>query len=270
MNKKSRLSDNPAEVPTQLHRVTRLLHRAQSCLPSAQGKAPTYAELEVWTGVAERTIKDWFNNHGRPTAEFLLQLLERIPDPQRQALLASACRVSPALASPRLNCDQTLISRLKSTVLQSHGLVYLQGGDDEDRTFVLTALGHAFLELTARPHTLTGLDAHEPDWFVPLPGVTYLGNLFPPRELLRAAREHWPKMAGSGAQMTVFNALGVMLGEFQRALQALTAQSLVIIADSARIKPAVLKRASRGPVQIITLSQHPDDNQRQILSLEAF
>jgi hypothetical protein len=226
--------------------------------------------LEEWTGVAERTVKDWCNNKGRPSAEFVLQLLERIPEMQRDQILASAYRLYPTLEHPRLKCDQTIVSRLKSIVCHPRGLVFIQGGDDESRTFLLTAMGHAFLGLTARTHTLAGLDAHEPDWFVPLPGVRYLRNLFQPAELRQVARDNWPELPAGGSQLAVFNAMGVMLGDFQRQIKALTVGCPVIVAEEAQVKPSVLKRASRGPVHIITISKHPDNGKGIAVGLEAW
>ena len=253
----------------QLTRVTRLLRRAQDCLHSADGATPTYAELEEWTGVAERTIKDWCSNRGRPTAEFVLQLLERVPEKQREQVLASAYRVFPTLEHSRLKCDQTIISRLKTMICQRSGLVFIQGGNDESRTFLLTAMGHTFLGLTARPHELVGLDAHEPDWFVPLPGMRYLHNLFQPVELLRVAKESWPKVPVGGSQLVLLNAMSILMGDFQEQIKILSARCPVIIADAAQVKSSVLKHASRGPVDIVTVSQHPENGKGIALALKA-
>jgi hypothetical protein len=269
MNENSDPQARTPEDKSQLARVTRLLHRAQDSLHSALGTPPTYEELEEWTGVAERTIKDWCNNKGRPTAEFVLQLLERIPERQRDQILASAYRLYPSLEHPRLKCDQTIVSRLKTIVRQPCGMVFIQGGDDESRTLLLTAMGHAFLGLTARPHGLAGLDAHEPDWFVPLPGVRYLRNLFQPVALLQVAKDNWPKFLASGSQLVVFNAMGVMMGDFHRQIKALTVRCPVIVADAAQVKPSVLKRASRGPIHIITVSKHPENSKGIAIALEA-
>jgi hypothetical protein len=269
MNEKSSPQNPRPELKSQLTRVTRLLHRAQDSVHSALGSAPTYQELEEWTGVAEGTIKYWFSNRGEPTAEFVLQFLERIPERQRDQILASAYRVYPSLEHPRLKCDQTCISWLKTIACEQRGLVFIQGSDDESRTFVLTALGQAFLGLTERPHQLAGLDAHKPDWFVPLPGVRYLGNLFQPVKLLQAARDHWPKVQARGARLVVLNTIGVLAADLQRQIKPLTASCPVIVAEAAPVKPAVLKRAAHGPVHIITLAKPPENAKGIALTIEA-
>ena len=269
MNEKSHPQNHQPDGKSQLTRVTHLLHCTQDCLHSALGTSPTYKELEEWTGVAQSTIKDWCNNKGRPTAEFVLQLLERIRERQRDHILASAYRLYPTLEHPRLRCDQTIASYLKTIVRQPGGLVFIEGDDDESRTLLLTAMGHAFLGQKARPHRLAGLDAHEPDWFVPLPGVQYLGNLFQPAKLLQVARDNWPKFPASGSQLVVFNAIGVMLADFQPQIKALTVRCPVIVAEAAQVKASVLKRASRGPVHIITVSKHPENGKGIAIGIKA-
>jgi hypothetical protein len=269
MNEKSSPQSHTPGAQTQLTRITRLLQRAQDSIHSALGTSPSYSELEEWTGVPEGTIKYWFNNKGLPSAEFLLQLLERIAEKQRHDLLDSACRIYPSLEHPRLKCDHTILSRLRTIVSHSDGLVIVQGANDESRTFMLTTLGHAFLGLTASPHSLLGLDAHEPDWFVPLPGVRYFGNLFQPAQLLQAARDNWPKLQTRGAKLVLLNAIGVLMADFRRPIKALTARCPVIIAEAAQVKPSLLKRASHGPVHIITVSKHPENAKGIAVSIEA-
>jgi hypothetical protein len=269
MNEKSSLQTRTANNNAPLTRVTRLLNRAKDSLHSALGVAPAYTELEQWTGVPEGTIKYWYNNQGLPTAEFVLELLERIPEKQRHEILDSAYRVHPSLEHPRMKCDHTVISRLKTIICQPRGLVFVQGGNDEYRTFLVTAMGHAFLGLTARPHQLAGLDAHEPDWFVPLPGVRYFNNLFQPEKLLESARENWPKVQARGSQLIVINAMGIVAGNFQQQIKALTARHPVIIAEAAQLKPSLLKKASHGPVHIVTVSKHPENAKGIAIAIEA-
>jgi hypothetical protein len=269
MNEKSSPQSRTSGAQSQLTRVARLLLRTRDSLHSALGSSPTYLELEEWTGMAEGTIKDWCNNKGRPVAEFVLQLLERVPEKQRHEIVDSACRVFPTLDHPRLKCDQTIISRLKAIVCQPRGLVFIQGGNDESRTFVLTAMGHAFLGLTARPHRLAGLDAHEPDWFVPLPGVRYFPNLFQPAKLLQAAGDNWPTVQFSGSRLVVLNAMGVVIGGFHRQIKTLTSRCPVIVAEAAQLKPSLLKQASQGPLHIISVFKHLENAKGIAVAIEA-
>jgi len=45
--------------------------------------------------------------------------------------------------------------------------------------FLIAALGHSFQGLIQLPRRVFGVDVHAADWFVRVPGVTYLGNIFP-------------------------------------------------------------------------------------------
>jgi hypothetical protein len=110
MNEKANSNSNEASSIAQLKRVTRILRRVQSSLHNARGKSPSYDEVEELTGIPAGTVKDWFANNGRPTAEFLLQLLERIPERTRCEILTQAWRLCPTLDHPRLECDQTVIA----------------------------------------------------------------------------------------------------------------------------------------------------------------
>jgi hypothetical protein len=175
-------------------------------------------------------------------------------------MINSVCRVWPSLGHRRVKCDQTVLSLLKTIVCQPHGLILVQGGNDESRTFLVAALGNAFLDLTARPHSLTGIDIHEPDWFAPLPGVCYLHNMFQPAKVLEAVREHWPSTQLHGAQLIVLNGLEVVLVDFCKQLKALTARCLVIVSETGSIKPALLKRCSAGPIHLVTVSAHPENS----------
>ena len=90
----------PHESIPQLTRTTLLLRRLRAALQGRAGLTPSYLDMEEWTGVAEGTLKDWFNNKGRPTAEFLLQLLDRTPEEIRHQILATTCKPWPTLAHP--------------------------------------------------------------------------------------------------------------------------------------------------------------------------
>jgi hypothetical protein len=225
--------------------------------------------MEEWTGMAEGTIKDWFNNKGRPTAEFALQLLERIPEKARHENLESACRLCTTFEHPRLKCDQTILSLLRTIICQPRGLTVIQGGNDESRTFLVAAMGHSYLGLTERPHRVAGLDVHATDWFVPVPGVHYLNNLFQADRLREAAFANWPEVPVRGTQLVLLNGISCALVDFQSRLRALTAKCPVIIAEVASIKPSLLKRTAHGPIHVITVSKHPDNGKGIAVAIEA-
>src|SRR5690348_16625098 len=129
MNENTSIGSFSVDSEPNLSRVTRMLRRAQASLQGATGGAPSYKELEEWTGVAEETVRDWFNNKGRPTAEFIIQCLERLSQSTRHGILDQVCRVFPTLEGSRLKCDQTIISLVKTILRQPRGLTIIQGGN---------------------------------------------------------------------------------------------------------------------------------------------
>jgi hypothetical protein len=255
-----------AEVPAQDReprntRATLTLRRLQSALTGRSAKPVGYRDIEGWTGVAEGTIKDWFNNRGRPTAEILICLLERDPPIElRHQVLNSACRTWPSLDSPRLACDQTVISRLRTLVCQPNGLIFIQGGTDETRTYLLTAMANAFLNLAARPRRVSGIDVHEPDWFVPVPHVEYLRNEFQPARLREAVE---PRMNGARNQLVVLNGIWAAVTSLRGAIGTLVAHSPVIVADRETMEVSQRRKFAKVPGNLITISR-PAERERGI------
>ena len=232
------------------------------------GRAPAYGDMEEWTGVAEGTLKDWFGNKGRPTAEFLLHMFERLPEKPRHEILDGACRVWPTLDHSRLKCDQTIISRLKTVVTQNSGLTFIQGGNDENRTFLLTAMGHSFLGLTERPHRVGGIDVHDPDWFVPVTGVHYLGNVFQIAQVQEAARGLWSEIRAGKTRLVLLNLIWSTVPELQYQIRALARQCPVIVADAVPMKPAQLRHLVTS-ANLITVSPSPENKKGILVELQA-
>lgn len=249
---------NKADDPIiHLTRSTVILRRLRAAIQGRAGKAPSHIDLEEWTGVPEGTIKDWFNNKGRPTIDFLIQLLERAPQRARHEMLDASCRALPLLEDSRLQCDQTVISQLKAIIGQRTGIIWVQGVSDEARTFVATALGNTFLSLTERPRRVTGFDVHEPDWFVPVPGVKYLGNSFEAGALREAVRQRWGQLGPGRSQLILLNGIWSSLHELQKEIPALARRHPVIIAETTAPAIPRLKRLGALPQFVISVSKEP-------------
>ena len=212
----------------------------------------TFAEIEKWTDVPENTARGWFADQGNPTAEFLLGLLERVPEGARPGILDEFCRVYPTLQHPRLSGDRTILSRLTTLLAQPRGFTYLQGGNDEARTFVATALGHSFLSLTQPPRRVLGVDVHACDWFIPVPGVVYLENLFQPEELRRAVQQAWPQTRGEEAALVIMNGLWSAIPEVQEKAWGLAGHAHVLVADERNFESKPL--IGRSPARITLLT----------------
>jgi len=259
----------PSDLTPRLTRTTLLLRRLRAALQGRAGLAPSYMEMEEWTGVAEGTLKDWFNNKGRPTAEFLLQLLDRTPDEVRHHTLAATYQAWPTRANPRLKCDQTVLSQLKTILCQSNGLSFIQGGSAEARTFLLTALAHSFLAMTERPRRVAGFDVHEADWFVLVPGLTYLHNVFHPALLRQALRQGWKQVGSNKVQLICLNGIWTVLPEMQKEILAMAARFPVVVADAATIDPYRLEKELKAPANLVTVSQDPNTGSGILIAIQA-
>jgi hypothetical protein len=253
-------SSKQSSLPNRSTRDTLLLRRLQSTLLGHGGKAPTYMEMEEWTGVAKGTIKDWFNNQGRPTVEFLISLMERIPREECRRIIQSVFRCLPSLADPRLKCDQTVISQLKTIASQNCGVTFIYGGTAEARTFLVSALGNASLACNERPFWVAGFDIHKPDWFVPVPGVRYLCNLFQADSLRKAIRQEWPEFRLGKAHLIILNGVCSAVPEMQKEIMALAVRVPVMVADATIPRQSRRQRNHAVPVNYACVS--PDSNSR--------
>lgn len=255
--KKIDVSDT-SSLQTNTTRVTRLLRRLLSALRARDGRTPAYRDLEEWTGVPDATLKDWFTNKGRPTAEFLLQMMERVVGSLRQQLTNDACRIWPILDHPRLKCDLTVISQLKTCVCMHKALVVIQGGTDESRTILISALANTFLALTERPRRVNGIDIHDPDWFVPVPGVTYLHNLIQPASLEEAVSRLWPFLCMGRNNLVLLNGVFSRLPKFENGIRMLLAHQTVIVADTDPVKILRSGKKEKAPVYLVTVDEEPE------------
>ena len=129
--------------------------------------------MASYAGQATSSIFDKLHRTEQPQVEAILAWIERVPEATRNKLLNSACRCYPTLDSSRLNHDPAQVSRLKTLLRHAGELTVVQGGSEGLRTFVVTPLGHARGMLEPERRQVCGIDIHEPDWFVPVDGVTH-------------------------------------------------------------------------------------------------
>lgn len=237
----------------QLPRATMLLRSIQPWLQGQKGKPPTYAEMAAWGNVPEGTVRDWFSGMGHPSAEFLLSLLDRTDEETSQRILGKARKLFPSLDHSLLMNDKAVISRLKTIMAQRGGLTFIQSDNDEHRTFLTTALGHTYLHLTQPPRQVVGIDIHEHDWFVPIPGVSYLHNTFAPDQIRMHARQAWPQPS-SVATLVIFNGLWSAVPELQKDIRLIAETWPVIVTDEVMMDIAQMRVRPPHATNMITIA----------------
>lgn len=266
-----KIDKSPEESEPTVKRVTHLLRSLAGSLGGRGGRVATYVDMEQWTGVPQGTLTDWFGNRGRPTADFLLQLLERLAEPARHGTIDLACKTFPKLEGKRLVCDATTISQLKTIACQMNGLTFITGTEatDEARTYLLTALGNTFLDHTERPRRISGIDAHKPDWFVPLPGVNYLQNRMNPAHLREAVQELWPDICAGKNHLVVLNRIWSAAPNFQRDIKALANDNNVVVADANVPDLLQLRRSKLWRAHLISVTEDPKSKQNILVTIQA-
>ena len=192
-----------------------------------------------------------------------------MPEVERAPLLATTCRCLPTLEAARIRCDQTVRSQLRSLAVRPCGLTFIQGGHAEGRTYLLTALGHAYLARTAHPRRVAGFEVHQPDWFVPVPGVECLPDLFPPALIKAAVRRGWPKVVAGRNKLVLLNGIWSALPALRPEIVAASSRFPVLVADAAWLPPGPRAKGFKSGVNLVTVSQDPAGGNGLLVEIHA-
>ena len=219
----------PALSPTG-NRVVLLMRSIKAELEKA--REVTYDMLGRYTGQSASAALEKFHRPHQPQVEGLISLLERMPPQVRHQLLDKACRTFPTLNHPRIAHDPVQVSQLRTLLEQPTGLTVVHGGNAGLRTFVASALGHQIQLAESGGHSVSGIDVHQPDWFVPVDGVIYLNNLLVPKMLRSAILNAWQRMESEApSRLVLFNGIHMVKDSFSAKILQAARASHVIVAD---------------------------------------
>lgn len=227
-------------------------------LEALQGREIPYEELAAYAGQSRSSVFDKLQRAEQPQVEALLRWIERLPESVRMRLVNSACRCYPTLESPRLNHDPAQVSHLKTLLRQSNGLTILQGGNDGLRTFLVTAMAHTCTILEPERRRVCGIDAHEPDWFVPVEDVLYLHNLLDHVRLRERVRSAWPVIAEMRSRLTILNSVWQGIRERREEMSQLALRRHLILADETRFSPEDVMRWRITPTHLLMLMEEKE------------
>lgn len=245
-----------------LTRATLLYRRLRSGLDSVARRPFTYNELAKLTGEPKSTLCNWNNGDGQPAPETLLRLLEMLPTLERNQILSELpfSRVFPVFEHPKLAYDPSAVSLLKTVLRSETGITLVQGDRDNLITFLATAMGHSYLMPRGRKGQVLGIDVHAPDWFVPLPEVTYLNNALNPGRVREVAEKIWPTLITSHRHLIVLNGTWTHVPDLRLATCTLAETHHVIVTDLTRQKlPAP---SLPHPARIVTVLQDGKESER--------
>jgi hypothetical protein len=237
-------------------RPLKLLISGWSLLQVGEHRRLDQKTVAAYCGVSETTLANWTAGATELTQlEALLKLLERLPEAGRRCIIDDLLRPYPTLDSPRLAHDPVAIQRLHALLEQRWGVSFIQAPSDFLRSFVLNALAHSATRIASALRPVAGLDNHNEDSFVPVPGVIYLGHTADPKELQKKIRAHWP--LPHAGHLVFINGIWSALPE---QLLACAEKRHVLVADDTRFDPASL-RHKLGTINIaarlLTVSELP-------------
>lgn len=249
-------------APYDPDRVRPLMRAIKGELEALQGREIPYEELAAYAGQARSSVFDKLQRTEQPQVEALFRWIERLPESVRIRLINSACRCYPTLDSPRLIHDPAQVSYLKTLLRQANGLTVVQGGNEGLRTFLVTALGHTCTMLEPERRRVCGIDAHEPDWFVPVEDVMYLHNMLDPVRLRESVRKAWPIIAEMRSRLTILNGVWLAVRELGEEMNQLALRRHLLMADETRFRPEDLIQRRITPVHLLTVLEERENRIR--------
>jgi len=229
----------------------------------------SYGMLERYSGRAYNTLEGWTVGTGAHQIEGLLRLLARLPAAQRHQLIDAACPCFPSLAHPFLARDRLLAAHLDTLLDQPKGTTLVIGESDYLTSFVGTALGHSFTLGKAKDGSIAGLDSHVANWFIPVPGVSYVGPA-PQPDLIQAQTKREAQWQKSG--LLLLNQVCSRYPEIEAAAQRASDHTHVVVVE-ARLPVRNLGRFAQ-PLTVITVgldrrhAQREDDASQILVAVQ--
>jgi hypothetical protein len=217
-------------LPAYPHTGREILLRVRGALAEIGGAPPSFARLGGMMGQGENTTHYWFHAFAHPHILGLFSLLERVPKRKRQEILDRLFRDLPDFDHPRLAHNPVAITSLKRLIDLPANLVILRGGTDYQRTFVATAMAHAYLQC-GKSRIVAGIDVNEPRTWVPVESVIYFEQLQSPQLLRQGIAAVWPQIIGTKAGMIMLNGVWSLNPELHRPILELARTRLVVLAD---------------------------------------
>jgi hypothetical protein len=250
-------ADEPNQTPSPLFpaaRITKLLLDLKASLGQAEGQSLSYDEWAQIAGRPANTIASWCAGGAAHQLEVLLASMERLTAEERHRLIDRACRDYPTLRHPKLAHDFVACSHLATLLRQPSGLTFIQGAPEHMRTFLMNALGNSATSPDLKKAAVAGVDIHQPDQFVPVIGLTYLGNLLRAGEIEQQFKRLWPTVRATRARLVLLNDIWQRVPALQPEIMDLARTSHVIVADALALKPGALTSRVPTPVHLVTVS----------------
>lgn len=215
-------------------------------------KKLSYPRLGKMMGVSGSNAYFWIWEYHHPQLLAYYCLLERLSPTARHAYIDAHCRVCPTLDHRRLFYPKGMREKVLKLAKKPAGLTVIKGGTDSLRSFMVTALGHAFVAHSGR--RIAGLDIHRPILLVPVSGVFHLDQTLDPDQIRRAAIKFMPRLMVSKSPQVLLNGVWSRLPEARADILRLSEHKHVVIADKADTSLIAPGGPLAKPVHIVNVS----------------
>lgn len=235
----------------------------------ARGYSLSNLALARIMGASKSTASFWIGVYAQPHLVSWICLLEQISPVERHRVVDELCRDLPVLDHPRLRHNQIMVSMLKSILGKNSGLTFVTGGNEQQRTFLLTALGHNFCRTDRLHQTPAGIDVHEPTWFVPIESMLYLRQLCNNGLSLAAVRKVWPNVRSSKAPLILLNGVWSMAPDLRKEIISLAVTRHVIVAEQDVPTSSEPFLRTANPIHTLKVSNSRENPSWLVVSFEA-
>jgi hypothetical protein len=235
-----------------------IFNKLRSLLAAAGQKPPvTLQQLMKMLGLPLGTCHGWFTTDDLPHVQALLCLIERIPEEDWLNVLRQFLRVYPTIQHPMLAHNPETVRMLERLLSVRLGLTLIRGGTYEDRSFVLTALGHSFSQMDKLHRMPAGMDVHTPKTFVPVESLFYFRETVPPQRLNELIHEKWQQIRRSDSPLLLFNGIQSVAPDLTPEISRLARLRHIIATEPIMTKCGLVHRRKRMAVQSLELSTGP-------------
>lgn len=190
----------------------------------------SFERLAQITGRPKSTMHHYCISSCNSQATAFLCLLEWLPDQERQTFIQKHCRTLPTLAHPALSGRPGQLAKLEDLLHLRQGLTVITG-QDWNRRFLVTALGHSFNLRHVSTHACAGIDIHKPLAMVPVTSLFYIDPEAGPRAVRDAVLRLIPKVATASGTLLLFNGIWSAVPEVRPEILRASKRNHVIMAE---------------------------------------
>lgn len=225
-------------------RIRQFLFELRNALALTEGGPQKLEDLEQLTGRSWATIGSWYQGGPMPQLEFVLSLLERLPQSVRHQLLDRTCRIHPSIVHPSIGHDPLAVLRLEEIIRQPNGLTIVRGQKNL-QAFVLAAIINSIPHVRRGKVSVCGIETQMVPWTTPR-GVMNTQSRKDPNHWTRTITRIKSASAGSvvllAGDWAGLNGLGAELGRLASRCNVIASEPAATLLNSVRPRPDNIQR----------------------------